>query len=89
MRLIMPSYCADDKSQVQALERTQQVLSTGLGYLEGVTHDYYRHGRATLFAVLDVGNRQVLAHASRIVDNYSRLARHRRFHMHYTPTYSF
>jgi putative transposase len=34
--------CVDEKSQVQALERTQPVLPMGLGYLEGVTHDYYR-----------------------------------------------
>jgi hypothetical protein len=36
--------CVDEKSQVQALERTQPVLPMGLGYVEGVTHDYYRHG---------------------------------------------
>lgn len=42
--------CVDEKSQVQALERTQPVLPMGLGYLEGVTHDYFRHGTMTLFA---------------------------------------
>jgi transposase len=46
--------CVDEKSQVQALERTQPVLPMGLGYLEGVTHDYYRHGTTTLFAALNV-----------------------------------
>jgi transposase len=46
--------CVDEKSQVQALERTQPVLPLGLGYVEGVTHDYYRHGTTTLFAALDV-----------------------------------
>ena len=46
--------CVDEKSQVQALERTQPVLPMGLGYVEGVTHDYYRHGTTTLFAALDV-----------------------------------
>jgi transposase len=40
--------------QIQALERTQPVLPMGLGYLEGVTHDYYRHGTTTLFAALNV-----------------------------------
>ena len=45
--------CVDEKSQVQALERTQPVLPMGLGYVEGVTHDYYRHG-TTLFAALNV-----------------------------------
>ena len=46
--------CVDEKSQGQALERTQPVLPMGLGYLEGVTHDYYRHGTMTLFAALNV-----------------------------------
>src|SRR5208282_287522 len=39
---------------IQALERSQPVLPMGLGYLEGVTHDYYRHGTTTLFAALNV-----------------------------------
>lgn len=36
--------CVDEKSQCQALERTQPMLPMGLGYVEGVTHDYKRHG---------------------------------------------
>jgi putative transposase len=52
--------CVDEKSQVQALERTQPVLPMGLGYVEGVTHDYVRHGTTTLFAALDIANGQVL-----------------------------
>ena len=52
--------CVDEKSQIQALERTQPVLPLGLGYIEGVTHDYIRHGTTTLFAALDVANGQVL-----------------------------
>lgn len=51
--------CVDEKSQVQALERTQPVLPLGLGYVEGITHDYVRHGTTTLFAALDVANGQV------------------------------
>ena len=51
--------CVDEKSQVQALERTQPMLPMGLGYLEGVTHDYVRHGTTTLFAALNVANGQV------------------------------
>src|ERR1700687_5794314 len=51
--------CVDEKSQVQALQRTQPMLPMGLGYLEGVTHDYIRHGTTTLFAALDVANGQV------------------------------
>jgi len=41
--------CVDEKSQIQALERTQPMLPMGLGYVEGVTHDYRRHGTTTLF----------------------------------------
>ncbi|MDH4079248.1 MAG: IS630 family transposase [Nitrospira sp.] len=50
----------DEKSQIQALERTQPVLPMGLGYVEGVTHDYRRHGTTTLFAALNVANCEVL-----------------------------
>ncbi len=46
--------CVDEKSQCQALERTQPMLPMGFGYVEGVTHDYKRHGTTTLFAALDV-----------------------------------
>ena len=46
--------CVDEKSQIQALNRTQPVLPLGLGYVEGITHDYVRHGTTTLFAALDV-----------------------------------
>ena len=44
----------DEKSQIQALSRTQPVLPMGLGYVEGVTHDYVRHGTTTLFVALDI-----------------------------------
>jgi putative transposase len=53
--------CVDEKSQVQALERTQPVLPIGLGYVEGVTHDYYRHGTTTLFAALNVLDGSVIS----------------------------
>ena len=36
--------CVDEKSQVQALDRTQPLLPQGLGYIEQRTHDYERHG---------------------------------------------
>jgi len=113
----------DEKSQIQALERTQPVLPMGLGYVEGVTHDYYRHGTTTLFAALNVLDGSVISqckprhrhqeflsflnHLERqipedltvhlIADNYAThnhprvkawLVRHRRFHIHYTPTYA-
>jgi transposase len=52
--------CVDEKSQCQALERTQPMLPMGLGHVEGVTHDYVRHGTTTLFAALNVLNGAVL-----------------------------
>jgi putative transposase len=57
--------CVDEKSQVQALERTQPVLPMGLGYVEGITHDYIRHGTTTLFAALDVANGSILTQCKR------------------------
>src|ERR1035437_5181375 len=53
--------CVDEKSQIQALERTQPILPMGLGYVEGVTHDYRRHGTTTLFAALDTARGTVIA----------------------------
>jgi putative transposase len=52
--------CVDEKSQTQALERTQPLLPMGLGYVEGVTHNYIRHGTTTLFAALNVASGRVL-----------------------------
>jgi putative transposase len=115
--------CVDEKSQIQALERTQPVLPMGLGYAEGVTHDYFRHGTVTLFAALDIVTGGVISQCKPrhrhqeflsflkhldastpaelalhlIADNYAThkhpqvkawLARHPRFHLHFTPTYS-
>jgi putative transposase len=51
----------DEKSQIQALNRTQPVLPMGLGYVEGITHDYVRNGTTTLFAALDIATGTVLA----------------------------
>ena len=51
----------DEKSQCQALERTQPLLPMGFGYVEGVTHDYKRHGTTTLFAALNVLSGEVIA----------------------------
>ena len=53
--------CVDEKSQIQALDRTQPTLPLGLGYVEGVTHGYVRHGTTTLFAALDIASGRVLA----------------------------
>jgi putative transposase len=57
--------CVDEKSQIQALDRTQPLLPLGLGYVEGVTHDYVRHGTTTLFAALDIASGRVLAQCKR------------------------
>jgi len=53
--------CVDEKSQTQALERAQPLLPMGLGYVEGVTHNYIRHGTTTLFAAFDIATGEVLA----------------------------
>jgi len=45
-------YC-DEKTQIQALERTQPGLPLGIGHVRTETHDYYRHGITTLFAALN------------------------------------
>ena len=45
--------CVDEKSQIQAPDRTQPTLPLGLGHVEGYTHDCARHGTTTLFAALD------------------------------------
>jgi hypothetical protein len=44
----------DQKSQIQALERTQPIRPVAPGRVERRTHDYVRHGTTTLFAVLAV-----------------------------------
>jgi transposase len=57
--------CVDEKSQCQALERTQPVLPMGLGYVEGITHDYVRHGTTTLFAALNIASGEVIGKCQR------------------------
>jgi transposase len=113
--------CVDEKSQIQALDRTQPGLPLKRGRSQTMTHDYKRNGTATLFAALNAANGEVygfcqerhrhqewlkflrlLEHAMPphldlhlIGDNYAThkhpkvqrwLARHPRFHMHFTPT---
>ena len=115
--------CVDEKSQCQALERTQPALPMGLGYLEGYTHDYLRHGTTTLFAAFDIATGKVITQCKKrhrhqeflqflrhidtnvpsefdlhiVMDNYAThkhqdvrlwFAKHPRFHIHFTPTYS-
>jgi transposase len=52
--------CVDEKSQIQALSRTQPVLPMRVGQLERRTHDYKRHGVTSLFAALDIATGNVL-----------------------------
>jgi transposase len=127
--------CVDEKSQVQALDRSQPVLPMMPGMPEKRTHDYVRHGTVDLFAAFDVATGLVIAktykchrsqewikfleeidkqvpllaesgepggepHALQIhivADNYAThktpavqqwLAKHPRFHVHFTPTSS-
>ena len=111
----------DEKSQIQALDRTQPSLPIFPGRCGTMTHDYKRNGTTTLFAAIELAEGRLigtcmLRHRHQewieflkqidketpaepdlqlIVDNYathmhpkvkSWLKRHRRFHMHFTPT---
>lgn len=110
----------DEKTQVQALDRTQPMLPLRPGLPERQTHDYKRHGTISLFAALEIATGRVthdtrerhtgadfLAFLKRIaraypqgevhviLDNVSThktpavqawLAKHKRFHFHFTPT---
>jgi len=115
--------CMDEKSQIQALDRTQASLPIKKGRAGTMTHDYKRNGTTTLFAALDVLTGKVIGQClprhrhieflkflrtidsevpnglqiHLILDNYSThkhanvkkwLAKHPRFHLHFTPTSS-
>lgn len=57
--------CVDEKTQVQALNRTPPILPLGLGYVAGVTHDDIRHGTTTLFAALTVATGAIISQCRR------------------------
>jgi transposase len=57
--------CVDEKSQVQALDRTQPLLPMRPGQAERRTHDYVRHGTTSLFAALNVATGEVIGHCHR------------------------
>ena len=57
--------CADEKSQVQALDRTQPLLPMRPGQVERRTHDYVRHGTTSQFAALDVKSGKVIGECHR------------------------
>ncbi len=51
--------CVDEKSQIQALDRTAPTLPMQIGMPERQTHDYVRHGTTTLFAALEIATGKV------------------------------
>lgn len=53
-------FCVDEKSQIQALDRTQPLLPMRPGQAERRTHDYKRHGTTSLFAALDAATGRVI-----------------------------
>lgn len=57
--------CLDEKSQVQALDRTRPILPLRPGIPERQTHDYIRHGTTSLFAALDVASGEVVGQCQR------------------------
>ena len=57
--------CVDEKSQIQALDRTQPILPLAPGLAERRTHDYRRHGTTSLFAALDVATGTVIGETHR------------------------
>ena len=52
--------CVDEKSQIQALDRTQPLLPMRPGQVERRSHDYERHGTTSLFAALDIATGHVI-----------------------------
>ena len=57
--------CVDEKSQIQALDRTMPLLPMRPGQVERRTHDYVRHGTTSLFAALDVKTGAVIGECHR------------------------
>jgi transposase len=58
-------FCVDEKSQIQALDRTQPMLPLRPGQLERRTHDYKRHGTTSLFAALELKTSRVIGQLHR------------------------
>jgi len=76
----------DEKSQIQALDRTAPLLPMRPGNPAQQTHDYKRHGTTTLFAALEIATGQV---TDRCYDRHTHaefLDKHPRITMHFTPT---
>jgi transposase len=58
-------FCVDEKSQIQALDRTQPLLPLRPGQVERGTHDYKRHGTTSLFAALELKTNRVIGQLHR------------------------
>jgi transposase len=58
-------FCVDEKSQIQALDRTQPMLPLRPGQVERRTHDYKRHGTTSLFAALELKTSRVIGQLHR------------------------
>jgi transposase len=58
-------FCVDEKSQIQALDRTQPMLPLRPGQLERRTHDYKRHGTTSLFVALELKTSRVIGQLHR------------------------
>jgi transposase len=58
-------FCVDEKSQIQALDRTQPLLPLRPGQLERRTHDYKRHGTTSLFAAIELKTSRVIGQLHR------------------------
>ena len=72
--------CVDEKSQIQALDRTAPILPMLPGVPERATHDYKRHGTSSLYAALDLSTGKVLGalHARHRAIEFKRFLRHDR-----------
>lgn len=70
--------CVDEKSQTQALDRTQPLLPMRPGQAERGTHDYVRHGVTSLFAALDVATGEVIGqcHRQHRAEEFLKFLRH-------------
>ena len=58
--------CVDEKSQIQALDRSRPLLPMRPGQVERRTRDYMRHGTTTLFAALDIATGKVIGQCFQI-----------------------
>ena len=64
-------FSVDEKSQIQALDRTQPGLPLRVGYAGTITHDYKRHGTTTLFAALTFATGESLVNACQNTDRWN------------------